>query len=111
MANMSEPKHWSGYVVECYDCGFVYDSWHTLEGGGYDCPACNELALGTENRRLNSRVFVILEDNKQLRERINVMLKCLDGGMDEEEKYNQQQLLHEIKVIAKGEWKGGGSDG
>jgi hypothetical protein len=61
MANMSGPKHWSGYVVECYDCGFV------LEGGGYDCPACNELALGTENRRLNSRVFVILEDNKRLR--------------------------------------------
>ena len=74
--------------------------------GYFDQCACGEYTCvgGTPCRQC------LEAENKRLRQRINMMLKCLDGGMDEEEKYNQQQLLHEIKVIAKGEWKGGGSD-
>lgn len=59
------------------------------------CVVCNhELTLDVENQ------------NKRLRQRIEMILKCLDGGLNEGEKYNQQQLL--IKAIAKGEREGGG---
>ena len=118
MANISEPKHWSGYVVECYDCGFVYDSWHTLEGGGYDCPACNEVALGTENRRLNSRVFVILEDNKQLRKVLEKIRDAKPTIRNSISEFSGTPAFYYIppnpttlQEIAKQALKGGGSDG
>ncbi len=54
MADISEPKQYSGLVVECHDCAFAYIADHELDGGGYDCPNCNEIELGAENKRLRN---------------------------------------------------------
>ena len=81
MANMSEPKEWAGYMVDCYDCGFSYDWSHDLEGGGYDCPACNELALKTEIKRLGNRLDDILEENKHLQADLELARLALEEAV------------------------------
>ena len=46
-------------------------------------------------------------ENKRLRERMDTILKCLDGGLQGENRLRNMQLLDEVKAIA----KGGGKDG
>ena len=62
------PKDFTGKVVECVNCDFVYAAKHELEGGGWDCPACNELELQAENQRLRMVGRREKEENKRLRE-------------------------------------------
>ena len=60
--------------------------------------------LREENRRLNSRVFVILEDNKQLRDVAKILLRRLVGARQEglggiDTHRSARFAKHEIKYI------------
>ncbi len=72
MADISEPKRYDGLVVECHDCGFVYSSTHSNEDGTYDCPNCNEIELGAENKRLREVLNTTRDFLYDLKDGLNV---------------------------------------
>ena len=75
---VSEPKQFSGLVVECEDCGFVYSANHELVDGGYDCPQCNEWGSILERNRLKNKIREIEQRNKGLEEENERLREALE---------------------------------
>ncbi len=71
----------------------------------WKCPHCRKRILSVDKDRyidwLESR-------NERLRTRLETIIKCLDGGLQGENRLRNMQLLDEVKVIAGGEREGGG---
>lgn len=102
MMGVNKPKQFSGFVVECEDCGFVYSAKHELIEGGYDCPQCNDWGSVLERNQLKNKLRKTEQKNKLMRE-------ALKDIMDLNSKRLGKSSLSDVCYnIAEEALKGGG---